>query len=189
MTFKKSKSTAKYVSLGVKAQSFYNSHLTSGSEPEGLLRVEESSPKSVLLRTEVIRGRIHLTYVRHLQEQRSASWCVMLNSLEWWWEKWALPGWDSPYPMVEVVNSWMTFTVYTQFLWPPELGDLVTWQMCWLYFAFSDFLLPPNGAMWGWSCPSLNANTAWVACYCVITVSFYHQYCSLPRQFPLLSPS
>lgn len=69
---KKNKSTAKYVSLEAKAQSFL-SHFTSGYEPEGLLRVEESSPHCVLLRTEVVRVRVQLTHVRHLQKMRLAS--------------------------------------------------------------------------------------------------------------------
>ena len=51
-------------------------------------------------------------------------------------------------------------TLYTWFL---SLSSLVTWQRS--QMAFVDFLLPPNRTMWDWSCPSLNANTAWVACY------------------------
>lgn len=43
--------------------------------------------------------------------------------------------------------------------WAPSLE---TWQRCQILFAFADFLSPPNGTMWGWSCPSLNADTAMV---------------------------
>lgn len=105
--FKKKKPRAPWNMVFFRGQSskLFISHVTSGSEPESLLQVEESCPKSVSLRTEVVGGRNHLASTRHLEEQRSASWCVMLDSLEWQWEKWALPGQDSPYFIVDVENS------------------------------------------------------------------------------------
>lgn len=67
--------------------------------------------------------------------------------------------------------------------------SLVTRLRCQFAFAFADFILPLHRTtMWGWSCPSLNANTAWIACYWDISITYYLQYCSLPWEFLLPSP-
>lgn len=54
------------------------------------------------------------------------------------------------------------------FIWMPSL---VTWQRCQFSFAFADLILPVHRTMWGWSCPSLKANMAWIACYWDITIT------------------
>lgn len=60
----------------------FNSHLTSGSEPESLLQVE-SCPKSVSLRTGVVGGRNHLTSARYLTRTEGCIWCwTLLNVTE-----------------------------------------------------------------------------------------------------------
>lgn len=71
--------------------------------------------------------------------------------------------------------------IYT--LWPPE-------PWAWGLDSGTRFPLPLQISFClqmgqcGTRAVSLNANTAWVACYWGITVSFYQQYCCLPCQFP-----
>lgn len=70
---KKAKSPVKYGFFRGQSSKLFISHVTSGSEPESLLQVEERCPKSVPLRTEAVGGRNHLASAILLEEQRSAS--------------------------------------------------------------------------------------------------------------------
>lgn len=64
-----------------KSPKLCNSHLTSGSEPEGLLWVEERSPKSVLLRTE--EGFISPVLDIYNKSLHLDVWCwTLLNGTE-----------------------------------------------------------------------------------------------------------